>query len=125
MSTQVTVCQFVLSLTLMIASNAYCQNEIIVRENPMKAQSLSGRVQLGRSPEGVKGVLVEDCTNKWSTVKAWTYTDGNGHFSFANVSPKKIHYLRLSFHGAHTLLIKVKICGSAQKELLLVLNFKT
>jgi len=114
-----------MSLTLLTASIAFCQNEVVVREKPLKAQSLSGRVQLGDSPEGVKGVLVEDCTDDWKVVKTSTYTDDNGHFNFPNASRKQVHYLRLSFHGAHTLQIKVKIDHSQRKELSLALAFST
>lgn len=113
------------SFLLLVASTALCQNEVIQREKTMRVQSLSGRVQLGDSPEGVKGVLVEDCTPDWKAVKTSTYTDANGHFNFPDASAKRIHYLRLSFHGAHTLLIKVKIDRSGQKRLHLVLSFST
>jgi hypothetical protein len=112
-------------LTLLIVAGASAQNEVIEREKPLKAQSLSGRVQLGDSPEGVKGVLVEECTKDWKTVKASTHTDEDGHFSFPNASRKRTHYLRLSFHGANTLLVKVKLDRSGQQELSLVLSFST
>lgn len=111
--------------SLLMAPTALCQNEVIQREKPMKVQSLSGRVQLGDSPEGVKGVLVEDCTPDWKAVKSSTYTDEHGHFNFPDASEKQMHYLRLSLHGAHTLLIKVKIDRSGQKDLRLVLSFST
>jgi hypothetical protein len=113
------------SLSLVMAQTSLCQSEVIQREKPMKVQSLSGRVRLGDSPEGVKGVLVEDCTPDWKAVKISTYTDENGYFSFPNASKKQMHYLRLSFHGAHTLLIKVRIDRSGHKELSLVLSFST
>jgi len=113
------------TFSLLMAANAVCQNEVIEREKPLKAQSLSGRVQLGDSPEGVKGVLVEECTNDWKLVKTSTHTDDNGYFNFPNASRKQMHFLRFSFHGAHTLLIKVRIDRSGQKELSIVLSFST
>lgn len=114
-----------LSLSLFVATAAQCQNEVIEREEAIRVQSLSGRVRLGDSPEGVKGVLVEYCTRDWKVVTASTLTDEIGRFSFPNVSKKQLHYLRLSFHGAHTLLIKVRIDPLGGKELVLVLSFST
>lgn len=115
----------IIGLTLLVAVAGFGQNEVIVREKPLKARTLSGRVQLGDSPEGVKGVLVEECTSNWKIVKAATRTDENGHFNLPSASKNGIHYLRLSLHGANTLLIKVKIDRSGQKELSLVLSFST
>jgi hypothetical protein len=115
----------VLNLALLGVSAGLCQNEVIVRETPMKAQTLSGRVQLGDSPDGVKGVLVEDCDSDWNRVLASMQTDEKGHFNFPNASKDKTHYLRLSFHGAHTLQIKVEIQRSGPKELTLILSFST
>ena len=122
---QIALFGFFFSFSLVMVPAAICQNEVIKKEKPRKVQSLSGRVQLGDSPEGVKGVLVEDCTPDWKAVKFLTYTDENGHFSFPDASKKQMHYLRLSFHGAHTLLIKVKIDPSGHKELSVVLFFST
>ena len=122
---QIALFGFALSLALLIVVGTFAQNEVIEREKTLKAQSLSGRVQLGDSPEGVKGVLVEECTKDWKTVKASTHTDENGHFSLPRASKNGIHYLRLSLHAANTLLIKVKIDRSGQNELSLVLSFRT
>ena len=115
----------VFTLALIIAANGRCQTEMIERIKSMKAQNLSGRVQLGDSPEGVKGVLVEECTSDWKTVKASTYTDENGHFQLPSSSEKLLHYLRFSLRGAHTVLIRVKIDRSGPRELMLVLAFMT
>jgi hypothetical protein len=104
---------------------AFGQSEIVSIEKLIKTQTLSGRVQLGDSTEGVKGVLVEECSSDWKFVKASTLTDENGHFQLPNGSRKGTHHLRLSLYGAHTLLVKVKITRSGDKELTLVLSFKT
>jgi hypothetical protein len=125
MSKQIAFFGFALSLMLLTTSNAACQNEIIVDQRPMIVQSLSGQVQLGDSRDGVKGVLVEDCASDWKVVKTSTHTDDNGHFNLPNASRKQMHYLRLSLLGAHTLLVKVKVDRSGQKELSLILAFST
>src|ERR1700719_987399 len=88
-----------LSLALASLSGVFGQNEVIVREKPIRARSLTGRVQLGDSEDGVQGVLVEDCTRNWKVVKASRHTDANGRFDFANASRKATHYLRLSLNG--------------------------
>lgn len=114
-----------LSLALLVARPALCQTEIIVREKPLESRALAGAVQLGDSPEGVKGVLVEWCSPDWKTVKTSTRTDEKGRFSFSKASKKELHYLRFSFPGAHTLQIKVKMTGSGPKELTVRLEFAT
>lgn len=91
----------------------------------MLSRTLSGTVQLGDSPEGVKGVLFEWCTTDWKTVKASTRTDEKGRFSFTKASRKELHYLRFSFPGVHTLQVKVKIIRSGPKELTVRLEFAT
>lgn len=55
---------------LAISSSTFAQNELVVRDKPMKARNLGGRVQIGISPEGVKGVLVEDCSKDWKNLCA-------------------------------------------------------
>lgn len=123
MPRQIGLCGFV--FTLLIALAAFAQNEIIEIEKPLKAQSLSGLVQLGPSPEGVPGVLVEECTKGWKAIKASIHTDGDGHFVLPPGTKSGVHYLRLSFRGAKTLLIKVKLDASAPKELALILSVAT
>jgi hypothetical protein len=114
-----------LSLILLFASNALCQNQVIRIKKPLKAQILSGRVHRGDSSDGVQGVLVEDCTKGWKVVKASTHTDEKGDFDFPNASPTEKHYLRLSLTGARTLLVKVKIVPAGPKELWLSLALIT
>ena len=114
-----------LSLALLVARTAFCQTEITVREKPLESRALSGTVQLGDSPEGLKGVLVEWCSPDWKTVKTSTRTDEKGRFSFSKASKKELHYLRFSLPGAHTLQVKVKIIRSGPKELAVRLEFAT
>lgn len=114
-----------LSLALLVVRTAFCQTEIIVREKPLESRALGGKVQLGDSPEGVKGVLVEWCSPDWKTVKTSTRTDEKGRFSFPKASEKELHYLRFSLPGAHTLQVKVKIVRSGRKELTVRLEFAT
>ncbi len=125
MPRQIVLSRFVVGIGLLLSVTCLGQNEVIVREKPLRAQTLAGRVQLGDSPDGVKGVLVEDCTSDCKIVKASTRTYENGHFNLSRAPNKRMHYLRLSHHGAETLLIKVKIDRSGQKELALVLSFAT
>jgi len=109
----------------LLSAVSFSQNEIIQISEPFKVKSLSGKVSLGRSPEGVKGVLVESCSRDWKTVITSTHTNENGYFIFPNASANKIYFLRLSLSGAHTLMIKAKVSKSADKELALVLEFAT
>jgi hypothetical protein len=113
------------NLLLLIPPRAASQNEVTEADETFKARNLSGQVQLGDSSEGVKGVLVEDCTPHWKAVKASTHTDNMGRFNFPHASRARVHYLRLSFRGAHTLLIRVKLESTAPQELLLKLSFAT
>lgn len=118
--------RLILFVSLLAVSSSICaQNSLVEIDKPTKAQNLAGRVQLGKSPEGVKGVLVEDCSRDRKTVKFSTHTDKDGRFRFPDASARGIHYLRLSFNGANTLLIKVKLDPSGQAELSLVLSFST
>jgi hypothetical protein len=110
---------------LLLSTASFSQNEIIQISEPIKVKSLSGPVSLGRSPEGIKGVLVESCSRDWKTVIASTHTDENGYFVFPNACANKTYFLRLSLSGAHTLLIKAKISNASDKELAIVLEFKT
>lgn len=112
-------------LGLLVASDIFSQNQIISIDEPLKAQRLSGRVQLGDHPSPVRGVLVELCTKDWKAVKTSTHTDENGHFEFPRASKRELHYLRFSLYGAHTLLVKVKIDRSGPKELSISLTFAT
>jgi len=114
---------FVFSLLIAVAALAH--NKIIEIEKPIKAQSLSGLVQIGHSRDGAPGVLVEEFTKDWKTVKASTHTDENGHFSLSSENKGGIHYLRLSHYGINTLRVKVKIDRAGPKELSLTLSPST
>src|SRR4051812_15448328 len=76
-----------LYLSSVVGSIFWCQNAIEI-QGPLRAQRLSGRVQLGDSPEGVPGVLVERCSRDWKTVKDSIHTDANGRFDFPNASKR-------------------------------------
>ena len=110
---------------LLFAVSTPCQNEIIEIQEPFEAQALAGQVRVGEDPNGVKGVLAERCTSDWKSVLESTYTDEKEHFNFPKASRRKLHYLRLSFRGAHTLRVKVKITRSGTKKLSLTLEFAT
>ncbi len=110
---------------MLLGRTAFSQTEIIVREKPLESRTLAGTVQLGDSPEGVKGVLVEWCSPDWKTVKTSTRTDEKGRFSFGKASMKELHYLRFSFPGTHTLQVKITITRSGPKELTVRLEFAT
>jgi len=113
------------TILVLVSWNAFAQTQLVVKEKPIKAQSLAGKVQLGDSREGVRGVLVEDCSDDWKAVLASTHTDEGGQFIFAKPSRNRMHYLRLSFPGANTLLVKVKLDHSGEQKLSLVLAFST
>lgn len=110
---------------LLFALSAPCQNEIIEIDKPFEAQGLSGKVRVGDDPAGVKGALVEYCTPHWKSTTDSTHTDETGSFSFPKMPKRKLHYLRLSFPGAHTVLIKVRITRSGPKDFSLALPFRT
>lgn len=115
----------VLAGVLLFSMSAFGQTEIIVLEEPLESQYLSGVVQVGDAPEGAKGVLVELCSTEWKSVKASKRTDKNGRFKFRNPARDDIQYLRLSFPGAHTLQVKVRITKVGPKKLALRLDFST
>jgi hypothetical protein len=108
-----------------LTTGAYCQNEIVIEQQPIHAQSLSGRVHIVGSPEGVKGVLVEECTRDWKAAKRSTYTDDDGHFSFPGARRNRLYYLRVSLTAFKTVLIKVTIDASGTKQLSVALEYKT
>ena len=110
----------VLVLSLSPPSNG--QSAVIVLQEALTSQRLSGRVQLGTLPSGVKNVLVEVCDSDWKKSTASTSTDVDGAFSFPALKSKKTYHLRLSMPGANTLLVKVKIKPSGAKELILSLT---
>jgi len=109
-------------LTVLLAALSSGQNTEIVLEDPLTSQTLSGHVQLGMHPSGLKNVLVEVCDSGWKKSIASTTTDIDGAFSFPAFKSKKSYHLRLSMSGANTLLVKVKIKPSGPKELTLSLT---
>jgi hypothetical protein len=116
------ICGFGLAL---LCTSTYCQNAVVVQEEVLNSQTLSGHVQLGTVPSGLKNVLVEVCDAEWKKSIASTSTDIDGAFSFPAFKSKKMYYLRLSMPGANILLVKVRLKSSAPKDLSLRLTFAT
>jgi len=106
-------------LSLFLVCGARAQGISIIRaDNVLESRALEGTVIFDHQ-SGISGALVEDCTPDWKKPIADTRTDAKGKFSFPNTNAKRIHYLRISWEGANTLLVKVKISPNARD---LVLN---
>ncbi len=106
----------------LFCTSAYCQNAVMVQQEVLISQALSGHVQLGAVRSGLRNVLIEVCDAEWKKSIASTTTDIDGAFSFPALKSKKTYHLRLSMPGANTLLVKVKIKSSGPKELSLSLT---
>jgi hypothetical protein len=113
------VCVFGISL---LCASAYCQNAVVIQQEVLTSETLSGHVQLGAVPSGLRNVLIEVCDAQWKKSIASTTTDSDGVFSFPAFKSKGTYHLRLSMPGANTLLVTVKIKRSAPKELSLSLT---
>jgi len=92
----------------------------------LPAQNLAGRIHI-ESPEdeGMKGVLVEDCTAEWKQVLATTSTDEHGYFRFPGRSKSGMHYLRFSGFNLKTQKMRVKITPKGREELSIILRNAT
>ena len=87
-------------------SGVQCQNATIVQDNVLSSQTLSGHVQLGSNPSGLKNVLVEICSPDWKKRISSTITDEDGSFSFEKTKRAGLYHLRLSMPGTNTLLVR-------------------
>jgi hypothetical protein len=110
---------------LLLSSTGICQ--FTEEENGVrKTQTLAGVVRIdGSDSDGIKGVLVEDCSSDWKRVIASTETDESGHFSLPNAQKAGLHYLRFSMYAVRTRLVKARIVKKGPKELSVGLNNAT
>lgn len=110
------------AFNIIVGSNAFGQNAEIVQEKVFTSQTLSGHVQLGSNPAGLKSVAVEICRVGWKRCILSTVTDEDGSFSFANVIAGALYSLKLSMPGTNTLLVRVRIRKTAPRQLTLNLS---
>ncbi len=111
---------------ILFSEIAECQGKVqIVYEEELTSQTLSGHVQIGESPEGVKNVLVEVCNPAWKESLVSTKTDSDGNFSFPALKSKKLYYLRLSSYAMNTMLVKVRVKALGSKRVNLRLEPST
>jgi hypothetical protein len=116
---------FVLQFVLFAfgAPFAYPQSSVVY-EKELKSTSLSGTVYLeNASREGLKGILIEECSSDWKSVKQAIHTNEKGHFAFADHSDRGLHYVRLSAPGFRQTFFKVRITmWTKKKQLFLPLS---
>jgi hypothetical protein len=82
-----------------------------------ESKALAGKVIFDKG-SGISAALVEDCTPGWKNTIASARTGTDGAFSFPNADAKRVHYLRVSWQGANTLLVRVKISPKAEDLIL-------
>lgn len=96
---------------------AWSQNGLILRQEPVAAQTMAGHVYAEHTDLGMEGVLVEVCDSNWRNPASFQRTDAEGYFSFPPLKKRRIYYLRLSRPNFNTLLVKVKLRPAAPREL--------
>lgn len=102
---------------------SYSSEYIRQIERPFVVPTLSGIISIGTEGMEAEGVLVEECDKDWKHVLRSTTTDSTGYFSLPVRNHRDLYYLRFSFYGTHTTLIRVKIRQNSKGQIILCLPF--